>query len=265
MSSRLADSIAAARKSRKLAFLPFLAGGYPDVPTFVETLKAIAPVADAVEIGFPFSDPIADGPTIQAAFADTLSRGIKVKDIFTAVAEARKQVKTPLIAMVSYSIVFRYPLSKFLEGAKACGFDAILIPDLPPPEAQAVCQTINSTGLDTVLLVAPTTSPARRRQIADLSTGFVYYLSVTGITGERETLPPELADGVKMMKSLTQVPVCVGFGISKPPHMQQVAAIADGAIVGSAIIKRMQQHAGESPAAIASAVATYCQEMTSVK
>lgn len=263
MSSRLAESITAARPQKRLAFLPFLPGGYPDVTTFVETLKAIARFADAVEIGFPFSDPIADGPTIQAAFAETLKRGVKVEHIFAAVAEARKSVRTPLIAMVSYSIVYRYPLARFIATAKASGFDAILIPDLPPPEAEEICQQINAAGLDTVLLVAPTTSVKRRAEIARLSTGFVYYLSVSGITGERDALPADLAMGVTAMKSLTAVPVCVGFGISKPSHMAQVAAVADGAIVGSAIVKRMQQHAGESPEAIAAAVATYCQEMTS--
>jgi len=264
MSSRLAESIAAAHKNKKLAFLPFLAGGYPDVPTFVATVKAVAGAgADAIEIGFPFSDPIADGPTIQAAFAQTLLKGVKVEHIFAAVVEARKTVKTPLVAMVSYSIVYRCPLGKFLSGAKASGFDAILIPDLPPPEAQNICHTINATGLDTVLLVAPTTSPKRRAEIGKLCTGFVYYLSVSGITGERDALPADLAANVNAMKALASVPVCVGFGISKPSHMKQVAAVADGAIVGSAIVKRMQQHAGESPTAIAKAVASYCREMTS--
>lgn len=264
MPSRLAESIAASRKSKKLAFLPFLPGGYPDVPTFIETMKAVAAAgADAIEIGFPFSDPIADGPTIQAAFAETLKKGMKVEHIFAAVREARKTVETPLVAMVSYSIVFRYPLERFLSGAKASGFDAILIPDLPPPEAQSICQTIRSYDLDTVLLVAPTTSIKRREEIGRLCTGFVYYLSVSGITGERDALPADLAANVTTMKSLASVPVCVGFGISKPSHMKQVAAVADGAIVGSAIVKRMQQHAAETPTAIAQAVATYCQEMTS--
>jgi tryptophan synthase alpha chain len=263
MSSRLRESIEAGRKAKGLAFLPFLPGGYPDIATFIETLKLIAAAgADVVEIGFPFSDPIADGPTIQAAFAETLRRGITTADVLSAVREARKTIATPLVAMVSYSIVFRYGVDRFSCDAQAAGFDGILIPDLSPPEAQAVCSKIRAKNLDTVLLVAPTTSPARRREIADLCSGFVYYLSISGITGERDALPANLAANVGELKAMSPVPVCVGFGISKPSHLKQLSGVADGAIVGSAIVKVMQQHAGRPTGDVAGAVATYCREMT---
>jgi tryptophan synthase alpha chain len=264
MRPRLSDSIIAARSQKKLAFLPFLAGGYPDIATFIQTLKSLALVgADCVEIGFPFSDPIADGPTIQEAFAHSLRNGITTADVFSAVREARQSVDTPLVAMVSFSIVFRSGPDRFVANAKDAGFDGILIPDLPPPEGQAVCENIRAADLDTVLLVAPTTSPARRKQIAELCSGFVYYLSVSGITGERDELPADVVANVKDLKSVTDVPVCVGFGISQPKHLRQLVGVADGAIVGSAIVKRITQNLGEPPENTAAGVGEYCAELLS--
>jgi tryptophan synthase alpha chain len=163
--------------------------------------------------------------------------------------------------MVSYSIVFRYGVERFVTDAKAAGFDAILIPDLPPPEAQAICGKIQSAGLETVLLVAPTTTPARRAEIAKLSTGFVYYLSVSGVTGERAQLPADLPGNLAELKQLTDVPICVGFGIGTAEQVAQLSPLAEGAIVGSAIVKRMKQHLGESPAQIAAAVGEYCRNL----
>jgi tryptophan synthase alpha chain len=264
MASGLLQSIESARSRRKLAFLPFLAAGYPSLPAFVAAVRALADAgADCIEVGFPFSDPIADGPTIQSAFAEALRNGVKVTDVFAAVREARKSVQTPLVAMVSYSIVFRHDVNRFCADAKSAGFDGLLIPDLPPPEAESVCQTIRAAGLDTVLLIAPTTSPQRRTEIARLCTGFVYYLSVSGITGERDRLPTDLASNVAAVKAVAKVPVCVGFGISRPEHLRQLVGVADGAIVGSAIIKQIRQHAGGSPESVSDAVATFCRELLS--
>jgi tryptophan synthase alpha chain len=163
--------------------------------------------------------------------------------------------------MVSYSIVFRYGVDRFAADAKSAGFDGILMPDLPLPEAAAICQTMIAAGLETVLLVAPTTSPARRAEIARLSTGFIYYLSVSGITGERSQLPADLPANIAALKKLTDVPICVGFGISTPAHVAELSRLADGAIVGSAMVKRMNQHLQEGPQAIAAAVAVYCREL----
>jgi tryptophan synthase alpha chain len=209
MRPRLSDSIIAARSQKKLAFLPFLAGGYPDIATFIQTLKSLALVgADCVEIGFPFSDPIADGPTIQEAFAHSLRNGITTADVFSAVREARQSVDTPLVAMVSFSIVFRSGPDRFVANAKDAGFDGILIPDLPPPEGQAVCENIRAADLDTVLLVAPTTSPARRKQIAELCSGFVYYLSVSGITGERDSGTNCRRTSLRTLRTSNLSPTC---------------------------------------------------------
>src|SRR5207302_5658105 len=135
--------------------------------------------------------------------------------------------------------------------AKSAGLDALLLPDLPPPEAKSVCDRIRAAGLDTVLLVAPTTTPQRRQEIAALCSGFVYYLSIPGITGERDRLPADLTGNIRALRQATDRPICVGFGISKPEHIQQLSDVADGAIVGSAIVKRMTRHAGEGPKAVA--------------
>lgn len=259
----IADSIRAGRDRRGIAFLPFLAAGFPSAEAFVAAIEAAAQSgADCMEIGFPFSDPIADGPVIQSAFSHALHSGIRVSHVFDAVREARRSVQTPLVAMVSYSIVYRFPSEQFFCDAKAAGFDAVLIPDLPPPEARAICRQIRSAGLDTVLLVAPTTAPARRREIADLCSGFVYYLSVSGVTGERSELPADLSEHLAGLKSIARAPVCAGFGISTPQHLAQLMGLADGAIVGSALVKRVGA-AGVQPRSVANAVSAYCRELLS--
>jgi len=214
-----------------------------------------------VEIGFPFSDPIADGPTIQEAFVAALAKKLKVSDIFAAIRAVRGAVSIPLVAMVSYSIVYRHGVDAFLREAKEAGFDGVLMPDLPPPEAQAICAKVREAGLDTILLVAPTTAPARRREIAGLCSGFIYYLSLSGTTGERTSLPADLERNVHDLKQLTDKPVCVGFGISKAQHVRQLATVADGAIIGSGVVRRITEHAGQPPAAIAQAVGDYCREL----
>ena len=258
----IADVFAQLRAERRIALMPFIPAGYPDLATTAALLPAMeAAGANLIEIGIPFSDPIADGPTIQAAFVEALAKGLKLADIFQTIREARSTVSIPLLAMVSYSIVFRTGVERFAKQAKEAGFDGLIIPDLPPPEAQAVAGKVHAAGLDTVLLVAPTTTPERRREIAALTSGFIYYLSVAGITGERDQLPAGLAEGVAQMKSLTDRPVCVGFGISQPHHVRQLAGVADGAIVGSAVVKRIKQHEREGPAAIATAVQAYCRDL----
>jgi len=256
----IADTFAQLRAKKQMAFMPFIPAGYPDLATTENVLPALERAgASIVEIGIPFSDPIADGPVVQEAFTAALARKLKLADVFATVKSARPSVSIPLVAMVSYSIAYRYGIERFAATMKDAGFDGLILPDLPPPEAEAIVGRVQSAGLDTILLVAPTTPPDRRREIGRLSSGFVYYLSVSGITGERNELPPGLAAGVANMKSLTDRPVCVGFGISTPDHMAQLASVADGAIVGSAVVRRMKNDA--NPAAIPDAVASYCKSL----
>jgi tryptophan synthase alpha chain len=242
--------------------LPFIPAGYPDLAATGALIQSLEQAgASAIEIGIPFSDPIADGPVIQEAFAHALANRVRVRDVLATVAAARKASDLPLIAMVSFSIVFRYGAVRFFADARGAGFDAVILPDLPPPEAAPICAEARSAALDTILLVSPTTTPQRRSEILRLCSGFVYYLSVTGITGERDALPPELAANVTSLRHEAQVPVCVGFGISKPEHLSQLAQLADGAIVGSALVRRIREHAGEGPAQIARVAAAYCREL----
>lgn len=265
MSKSIKQTFDALQAKRQIALMPFIPAGYPDLETTAAALQSIEQAgASIIEIGIPFSDPIADGPVIQEAFTETLKRKLKLSEVFTTIGKVRPKVSIPLVAMVSYSIVFRYGLARFLTNAKMAGFDGLILPDLPPPEAKTVCDQVRSAGLDTILLVAPTTSPQRRTEIASLCSGFVYYLSVSGITGERSQLPTDLRDNVTQLKSAGNKPVCVGFGISKPEHVKQLAGVADGAIVGTGVVRRMKQTADKGPVAIAKAVGDYCTELLSL-
>lgn len=242
--------------------MPFVPAGFPSLEATAAVLPALQGAgADLVEIGIPFSDPIADGPTIQEAFTTALSRGVHVADVLRCVESARAHLTVPLVAMVSYSIVFRYGVDRFLADAARVGFDGLILPDLPPPEAAPVCDKVRAAGLDTVLLVAPTTRPERRLQIARLSSGFVYYLSVSGVTGERSGLPGDLEQNVRALRAVTERPVCVGFGIGSREQVAALRGVADGAIVGSALVRRMKE-AGDAPSAVATAAAGLCRELS---
>ena len=261
----IAQTFQQLRQQKQIGVMPFVPAGFPDLATTKAILPALESAgASIIEVGIPFSDPVADGPTIQVAFTQALATGIRVTDIFAAIADVRPTLSIPLVAMVSYSIIFRYGSQRFFADAAAAGFDALIVPDLPPPEADTVCQQIRQAKLDTILLVSPSSSPDRRKEIALLSSGFVYYLAVAGITGERDQLPADLERNVRELKSLTDRPVCVGFGISKPQHVQQLAGVADGAIIGSALVRRMADHAAQGPQAVAQAAGDYCRELLSL-
>jgi tryptophan synthase alpha chain len=260
--ANIEQTFAALRGRKQLALMPFIPAGYPDLETTAAVLPALERAgANLIEVGIPFSDPIADGPTIQAAFGEALAKGLKLDDVFATIARVRPKVSIPLVAMVSYSIPYRYGLERFVAAAKKAGFDGLILPDLPPPEAAAVCAKVQAGGLETVLLVAPTTTEKRRKEIARLSSGFIYYLSVSGITGERDKLPENIEANLKQLRGLTDRPVCVGFGISKAEHLEQLAPIADGAIVGSAVVKVMTKLMDGGPEAVARGVEAYCREL----
>jgi tryptophan synthase alpha chain len=252
------------RERGHIGLIPFIPAGYPDLPTTAAALLAAERGgASVIEVGIPFSDPIADGPTIQEAFTYSLAKKLKVDEVFATVASVSGRMSTPLVSMVSYSIVFRMGVERFVKAAKQAGFSGLILPDVPPPEAQRVCEKVRAGGLETILLIAPTTTPARRREIAELSSGFVYYLSVSGITGEREKLPADLAENVRQIRGLTDRPVCVGFGIHRPEQVAELQGVADGAIVGSAYVKRMKARLSEGPEALAQTVETYTRELLS--
>lgn len=262
--NRIGQTFSDLKARGQVGLIPFLPAGYPDLATtaaLIPTLESAG--ANVIEIGLPFSDPVADGPTIQQAFTAALKKKVKVAEIFAAIRGVRPSVKLPLIAMMSYSIVFRHGVERFIADARESGFDGLIIPDLPPPEAQKVCSLIRAGELDTILLVAPTTAPERQIEIAGLSSGFVYYLSVSGITGERDRLPPDLIDNLKKLRKMTQRPLCVGFGISRAEHLAKLSAVADGVIVGSAYVKRIQTCIDQGLGVISRNLREYTQELLS--
>jgi tryptophan synthase alpha chain len=261
MQKSIAQSFAPLR-GRGIGLVPFIPAGYPDLPTTAALLKELDGVGvAAIEIGFPFSDPIADGPTIQQAFTAALSHHLKISDIFKTVAGVSREISSPLVAMVSFSIVFRFGPEKFFSDARNAGFSAMLIPDLPPPQAEKTCELVRKAGLDTILLIAPTTTGPRRKEIVKLTSGFVYYLSFSGITGARDQLPADIAQNVRDLKSITDLPTCVGFGVSKPEHLAELAKFADGAIVGSAIVRTITNSLPSDSQQIAKAVGQYCRTL----
>ena len=246
------------------ALLPYLTGGYPDLEATTEWIRRFdACGVAAVEIGFPYSDSIADGPVIQDSFNRALAGGLKIDRLFETVAAVRPQVETALIAMVSFSIVCRRGVQVFVRRAGACGFDGLIVPDLPHEEADEVGAAAADQGLDHVMLVAATTPPQRAAEIARRSTGFIYQVAVRGATGERDKVPDDLRARVRHLRSATDTPVCVGFGISTAVHVRQVCQVADGAIVGSAIIRRITEavDAGTPRAAIVETVARFVDEL----
>jgi tryptophan synthase alpha chain len=241
-SNQVANRIDRALTGAPPGLWPFFPAGYPDIDTTAAILRGIAhlPIR-GVELGFPFSDPIADGPVIQHAFSHALARGIRVADIFEMVTQVRRDADYPLLAMVSASIVYRIGVTAFVSRAQAAGFDGLIVPDTSLEEAPDLAQVANKAGLHVSMLIAPTTEPDREVKIAKVTGGFLYYVSVQGTTGERGALPSDLKDHVARLRSATGLPVIVGFGISTRQHVTDVCAFADGAIVGSAIVRRITQ------------------------
>ncbi len=235
-----------ARKEQRAAFMPYHAMGYP---TRADTLAVISALAgegaDLFEIGIPHSDPLADGPTVQTATYTALTQGTTVADCLKMVAELRAQgVDQPFCAMTYYNPLFAYGVERFVADAAAAGIDGLIVPDLPPEEAGELEAACREAGLATVYLLAPTSTEARIKTVAAHSTGFIYMVSVAGITGARTELPPGLAAFVARVRRHTDLPLAVGFGIGTGPQAAAVADIADGVIVGSALVKAAAQPDG---------------------
>ncbi len=245
--NRIDTIFADLRGSGGKALMPFITAGDPDLATTIRLLEAAQDAGASIcEIGIPFSDPIADGPVIQASMSRALDQGLRVEQVFAAVAEARPRLTIGLVAMVSYSIVHRMGLSSFIARAKAAGFDGFIFPDLPLAEAGPARAAVAEAGLILSMLIAPTTPIERAEQIAAASTGFVYVVSRPGITGATEALPPELPERLGRLRGVTDLPMAVGFGISTAAQVRDVVRVADAAIVGSALVAQIHQHAQTS-------------------
>lgn len=223
--------------------MPFVTAGDPDAAFTREVLPAVAESgANLIEVGFPFSDPIADGPVIQASYTRVLDKGLKLADVFAAVKDvtARPGWATPLVAMASYSLLFKKGPAAFIDAAKAAGLCGAIVPDLPVEEAEDLSKLAADRDFKLILLVTPTTSPARAEKIVRACGGFVYVVSVVGITGARDRLPVQLKEQIARLRKMTDLPLCVGFGVSRPEHVRELKELADGVIVGSALVKKLE-------------------------
>jgi tryptophan synthase alpha chain len=252
------------RADRRKAFIPFVTAGDPDLAATAAAVRTLADAgASVIEIGFPYSDPIADGPVIQASYTRALEKGLHIEDIFRFTGEMTASgLPTPLVGMVSYSLVQRRGLESFVAQAQAAGLSGLIVPDLPIDEAEPLAAICRQRDCKLIQLVTPTTPRERAVRIARLSTGFLYCVSVTGITGERRELPPELADQLRWLKQQTEVPLCVGFGISAPDQVHMLRDVADGIIVGSAIVRRLEQASRRPLAEVTAEVAALARSLT---
>jgi len=235
------------RRSGRKALMPFVTAGDPDLDFTAELLtRLVRQGCHLCEVGIPYSDPIADGPVIQASYTRALSKGVCLSDILATLGRLSPALPAPLVTMVSYSIVYRRGVEQYVAEAAAAGVAGLIVPDLPVEESAQLAEACRRQQLSLVQLITPTTPPERARRIAEATSGFIYYVSVTGITGERDQLPAEIVDNVAWLREQTPLPICIGFGISRPEHVRMLAPVADGLIVGSAIVRRVAQ-AAEKP------------------
>ena len=258
--SRISDVFSEAAKQNRMTFMPFVTAGDPSVEATATVLKALRDAdVDLIELGFPYSDPIADGPVIQASYTRALDNGVTVEKILEMMASVKDDGLPPVLAMVSFAIIFRYGVDRFAAKASESGFSGLIIPDLPADEAEEMSAVAAQYKLDLVQLIAPTTTPERAQQILDASSGFVYCVSVAGTTGVRKELPPELIEQLKQLRENTDLPLAVGFGISSPEQVSSLEGAADGIIVGSAIVNRVAE--AESPDTGAASVEEFSRQM----
>jgi len=244
--SRIHKTFTKLHEAKRAALIPCLVAGDPDLATTLDAaLELAARGADILELVVPFSDPMADGPTIQAASQRALKNGVHLKAILRLVSELKERIDLPIVLMTYLNPVLRIGLAEFGRLAKETGVDGIILPELPVEEAMPWRRVAEDVGVDTVFLASPTSGPERLAAICEASTGFIYAVTLTGTTGARDSLPEEFIQNLKTLKSMTPKPVAAGFGISGPETVRRLAPHADGLIVGSALVKMMEQGSKE--------------------
>lgn len=225
------------------AFCPYLCAGDPNLLVTAELIVELARRgADCIELGVPFSDPVADGPVLQEATQRALAGGVTLKRILQMVQLVRRRCNVPIALMSYYNPIHRYGVKKLVDDAVDAGIDGFIVPDLPPEDATELIAGAKARGAKTIFFIAPTTRPDRVKQIDKAASGFLYCLSVAGITGARKQLPAELRRSLKTLARTTHLPLVVGFGVSQPEQARQMCSVADGVIVGSAITQQIQKH-----------------------
>ena len=241
MSSRITGTFKEIRRKNGRAFIPYIMAGDPNIKRTGELIRVLEDCgADIIELGVPFSDPLADGPTIQQAAQRALDEGVTLSTVIGLVAEIRIATQIPIILMTYYNPIFKYGEERFVRDATAAGVDGIIVPDLPPDEAGNLMKYSRKSGLDTIFLLAPTSTEDRIQKVARASKGFIYYVPMTGITGSKLSLDVSFESHIARIRKVSDKPVAVGFGISTPEEAAVLSRFADGVIVGSAIVKRVQ-------------------------
>lgn len=251
MADRISKTFAAAQAHKRACFVAYLCAGDPDFATSLAACRALIEGGiDILELGVPFSDPLADGLTNQLAAERALNAGMTQSSVLELVRKIRTFSDIPIVLYTYYNLVFSQGEKAYIEAIHAAGVDGMLTLDLPPEEASTLLSLCKQVGMKTIFIVAPTTPEERIAQIAQSASGFIYYVSRTGVTGERSHLPDDLGDAVKRIKSHTALPVVVGFGISTAEHVKAVSAVADGVVVGSSLVNCIAQHAAAPDAAV---------------
>ena len=249
------------------AFIPFITAGDPNLDATRELiLEFNRRGADMIELGVPYSDPIADGPVIQSSYYRALSFGIKFSDILELVRDVRKESQIPIVSMISQSILFKYGHKEFVKNAAKAGLDGATIPDLPIEEAEDIIETGKVEDFKVACFIAPTTTDDRVDLIVKKSQGFLYYISVVGITGSKNELNKEITTNIQKIKKATSLPVALGFGISTPEQARMAGRIADGVIVGSAIVREIEKNINQDCSVLVDKVGEFVGELvTSTK
>lgn len=240
--SKIKDAIKATNK----AFVPFITGGDPDLDTTLKLILAMQEAgADVIEVGIPFSDPIAEGSVIQEADLRALNAGTTTDRLFDALKSIKNDVKIPLVFMTYANVIFKYGSAKFMDRCVECGISGIIVPDCPYEEREEFCHYCEKNDIDYIPLIAPTSND-RIKDIAKTANGFVYVVSSLGVTGVRENITTDLKSMIDLVREVTDTPALVGFGISTPDKAAEICRVADGAIVGSAIVRIIAEHGKES-------------------
>lgn len=248
------------RSRQECALIPFITAGDPDLTTTFEALKVLdRSGADIIELGVPYSDPLADGPTIQAAATRALAKGVRLDDVLELVKKVTPEIKAPLVLFTYYNPILYRGIDEFLQQISEAGVSGLVVPDLPLEEAEGLIIPATKYGIEVIMLIAPTSSPARMAAIAQVSQGFIYLVSVTGVTGTRTELATQIPELLKEIRTTTTKPIGVGFGISDPEQAKQVRDWgADAVIVGSAMVKRL---AVVEPKEGLAAIEEFCQTL----
>ncbi len=242
--SRIETTFAELKQKQETALIPFITAGDPDIATTAKLIRTLAANgADLIELGVPFSDPMADGPTIQAASERALAAGTTVEKVLQLVADVRTDCQVPLVLMGYYNPIFRYGAERFAKNAAAAGVDGLLLVDLPPEEAGEIRSVMKDAGVAMITLLAPTSPQERLQQLAANAEGYLYYVSMTGVTGTQKITPADIRVAVENIQGMTEVPVGVGFGITTAEDARAVGEFADGVVVGSALVKIIAENA----------------------